>query len=144
MFLGRYCGSDRVPDLIVSKNSRMLISFMISDSGTKFKGFTASYEGRYIIIMWHDSCCSMLFWAQLQERLIFVFRKFFCLSYNVASDFNYSASTNLCSILITSENYRPCVFSYLTVTLFFKKLHLTAMIFHFGSQQNLKTILWPK
>lgn len=46
MSIGRHCGSDRVQDLIVTGNSRMLISFMISDKGTKYKGFTASYEGK--------------------------------------------------------------------------------------------------
>ncbi|KAL4084328.1 hypothetical protein QTP88_028152 [Uroleucon formosanum] len=42
--LGRFCGSVRIQDLIVTGNSRMLISFMISDKGTKYKGFTANYE----------------------------------------------------------------------------------------------------
>ncbi|XP_050525579.1 tolloid-like protein 1 [Daktulosphaira vitifoliae] len=42
--LGRFCGNGRVQDLIVTANSRMLISFMMSDKGVNFKGFAASYE----------------------------------------------------------------------------------------------------
>jgi tolkin protein len=45
MPLGRFCGSNRIQNPIVTGNSRMLISFMISDKGTKYQGFTASYEG---------------------------------------------------------------------------------------------------
>lgn len=42
--LGRFCGSGKINDLIVSTGSRMLVTY-ISSNPKGHRGFTASYEG---------------------------------------------------------------------------------------------------
>lgn len=45
--LGRFCGSGKITDLIVSAGSRMLVTY-ITMNPKGHRGFTASYEGNFI------------------------------------------------------------------------------------------------
>lgn len=45
LFSGRFCGSGRVTELIVSTGSRMLITLQVSPKQQGHRGFTAHYEG---------------------------------------------------------------------------------------------------
>lgn len=42
--LGRFCGSAKIPDTIVSTGSRLLITYQTSDKHLDHRGFSASYE----------------------------------------------------------------------------------------------------
>ncbi|XP_046641719.1 tolloid-like protein 1 [Daphnia pulicaria] len=42
--LGRFCGSTRLPDPVMSSGSRMLVTFQSSPRQIGYKGFSASYE----------------------------------------------------------------------------------------------------
>ena len=44
---GRFCGS-KIPDTLISSDTRMWIEYRNSRGGTKGKGFFAEYEGKYI------------------------------------------------------------------------------------------------
>ncbi len=46
--IGRFCGSSRLPDPIMSSGSRMLVTFQSSPRQSGYKGFSASYEGTVI------------------------------------------------------------------------------------------------
>ena len=43
---GRYCGSGRVYEPVVSTGSRMLITYITSGASTEHRGFIANFEGR--------------------------------------------------------------------------------------------------
>lgn len=43
-FLGRFCGSGKIHDAIVSTGSRMLVTYVTSSRQGNHRGFTASYE----------------------------------------------------------------------------------------------------
>ena len=49
---GRFCGS-KIPDTLISSDTRMWIEYRNSRGGTKGKGFFAEYEGKYIAFV----CC---------------------------------------------------------------------------------------
>ena len=46
-YTGRFCGS-KIPDTLISSDTRMWIEYRNSRGGTKGKGFFAEYEGKYI------------------------------------------------------------------------------------------------
>lgn len=43
--LGRFCGSGRLVDPIISTGSRMLVTYITSAKSIEHRGFSASYEG---------------------------------------------------------------------------------------------------
>lgn len=45
--LGRYCGSGKIPELIKSTGSRMLVTLTTSMRQQGYRGFAANYEGIY-------------------------------------------------------------------------------------------------
>lgn len=52
--LGRYCGFGRIPELIKSMSSRMMLTFVTSkqvNAIREYRGFAAHYEGMYVKII---------------------------------------------------------------------------------------------
>lgn len=47
--MGRFCGSGRITDAVVSTGSRMLVTYVTSQKQNGHRGFSASYEGKIFI-----------------------------------------------------------------------------------------------
>jgi len=43
---GRYCGSNRITNPVISNGSRMLVTYITSTRQNGHHGFTANYEGK--------------------------------------------------------------------------------------------------
>lgn len=107
-FAGRFCGSGRIQDVIVTGNSRMLISFMISDKGTKYKGFTASYEGLYhkktFLITGQCVCELFLRFNSLVSLLFFYINNIVTIRSNI--QYRQRRTQNFSSLV--EDTYLPC------------------------------------